>query len=77
MRFSAFSKCDWDKWLRRSHLGRAIFWVFMIPVAMVFGWAQSIVFITIISLWALVEGALSSYFAELAKEEVKKSGDSC
>jgi hypothetical protein len=50
-----------NRWLS---LVRVVFWIVMIPVAFVLGWASSVPFVAFISLWALVETAFSAYRAD-------------
>lgn len=48
-------------------LGRVAVWAVMVPVAFVTGWLQSVVFVSLLSLWALVESAWAAYRANEAK----------
>lgn len=57
-----------------------IVWLVMIPVAFITGWAKSVAFVTILSLWALVAtewGAFQAAGAEVKAEaqvEVSENG---
>lgn len=53
-------------------LGRVIFWILMIPVAWLTGLLASVAFLSIISLWALVESAWGAYEATKAKKEARR-----
>ncbi|HPR09940.1 MAG TPA: hypothetical protein PLT04_05250 [Candidatus Saccharibacteria bacterium] len=51
-----------------------IFWVFMIPLAFIMHWLESVTFVSALSLWALVSGHWSAWQA--ARVEVKQEQDS-
>lgn len=48
-----------------------IFWIAMIPISMIMGWLNSVVFVSAISLWALVAGHWSTWQA--ARVEVTQA----
>jgi hypothetical protein len=47
-----------------------IFWIFMIPLSLVMGWLNSVIFVSALSLWALVSGHWSAWQA--ARVEVEQ-----
>lgn len=49
--------------MRRVNGWLAIFWLIMIPIAYFTGWLQSVVFVSALSLWALVSGHWSAWQA--------------
>lgn len=56
--------------MRRVNGWLTVFWVAMIPVSIVTGWINSIVYVSALSLWALVSGHWSAWQA--ARVEVKQ-----
>lgn len=56
--------------MRRINGWFTIFWVLMLPVSMYFGWLDSVVYVSALSLWALVSGHWSAWQA--ARVEVKQ-----
>lgn len=56
--------------MRRVNGWLAIFWVVMIPVSYYMHWLSSVIFVSAISLWALVSGHWSAWQA--ARVEVKQ-----
>ena len=56
--------------MRRLNGWLTIFWLVMIPVAVITGWIHSVTFISAISLWALVAGHWSTWQA--ARVEVEQ-----
>ena len=56
--------------MRRVNGWLTIFWVFMIPISMAMGWLNSVVYVSALSLWALVSGHWSAWQA--ARVEVKQ-----
>jgi hypothetical protein len=58
------------KFMRRVNGWLTIFWIVMIPLALIMGWLQSVVFVSALSLWALVSGHWSAWQA--ARVEVKQ-----
>jgi hypothetical protein len=51
----------------------AVFWLLMIPVSLVMGWLDSVVYVSALSLWALVSGHWSAWQA--ARVEVAQLED--
>jgi hypothetical protein len=62
--------------MRRVNGWLTIFWIAMIPVSYYMGWLKSVIFVSALSLWALVSGHWSAWQAarvEVAQnEEAKK-----
>jgi hypothetical protein len=61
--------------MRRVNGWLAIFWIAMIPLSLVTGWVKSVVYVSALSLWALVSGHWSAWQAarvEVAQEEELK-----
>ncbi len=61
---------DDPKLMRRVNGWLTLFWVAMIPVSMVAGWLSSVVYVSALSLWALVSGHWSAWQA--ARVEVNQ-----
>jgi hypothetical protein len=59
--------------MRKVNGWLAVFWIAMIPISMVFGWLNSVVYVSALSLWALVSGHWSAWQA--ARVEVKQQED--
>lgn len=59
--------------MRRVNGWFAIFWIVMIPVSLMMGWLNSVVYVSALSLWALVSGHWSAWQA--ARVEVKQEED--
>ncbi|GAA4344966.1 hypothetical protein GCM10023087_06580 [Microbacterium rhizosphaerae] len=59
--------------MRRVNGWLAIFWVVMIPVSIATHWVNSVVYVSALSLWALVSGHWSAWQA--ARVEVKQQED--
>lgn len=58
--------------MRRVNGWLTMFWVGMIPVSLVTGWVKSVVYVSALSLWALVSGHWSAWQAarvEVAQQE--------
>jgi hypothetical protein len=49
--------------MRRVNGWLAIFWVMMIPISIATGWVKSVVYVSALSLWALVSGHWSTWQA--------------
>lgn len=58
------------KFMRRVNGWLTIFWLVMMPVAFFMGWLQSVMFVSALSLWALVSGHWSAWQA--ARVEVNQ-----
>ncbi len=56
--------------MRRVNGWLTIFWIAMIPVSYLLGWLNSVVYVSALSLWALVSGHWSAWQA--ARVEVKQ-----
>jgi hypothetical protein len=56
--------------MRRVNGWLALFWVAMIPVSLATGWVKSVVYVSALSLWALVSGHWSAWQA--ARVEVEQ-----
>jgi hypothetical protein len=58
--------------MRRVNGWLTIFWLAMIPTSYTFGWLNSVVYVSALSLWALVAGHWSSWQAarvEVAQQQ--------
>lgn len=67
-----------DRWylnpaiLAKIHIARTGFWIlFLVPLFL--WWSQSIPLLQFISVWALVESALSGWQASIAQLETRKA----
>jgi hypothetical protein len=49
--------------MRRVNGWLTLFWIAMIPVSLLLGWVQSVVYVSALSLWALVSGHWSAWQA--------------
>jgi hypothetical protein len=49
--------------MRRVNGWLAVFWIAMIPFSLVMGWLESVVYVSALSLWALVSGHWSAWQA--------------
>jgi hypothetical protein len=56
--------------MRRVNGWLTIFWLAMIPVSLAAGWVKSVVYVSALSLWALVSGQWSAWQA--ARVEVNQ-----
>src|SRR6476660_7064720 len=56
--------------MRRVNGWLAVFWIIMIPISMMMGWLNSVVYVSALSLWALVSGHWSAWQA--ARVEVQQ-----
>jgi len=64
--------------MRRVNGWLTIFWVAMIPISMAMGWLNSVVYVSALSLWALVSGHWSAWQAarvEVKQEEAQKAAE--
>jgi hypothetical protein len=59
--------------MRRVNGWLAVFWILMIPVSIYSGWVKSVVYVSALSLWALVSGHWSAWQA--ARVEVQQIED--
>ena len=66
--------------MRRVNGWLAVFWIVMIPISLMMGWLNSVVYVSALSLWALVSGHWSAWQAALVEvkqeeEAQKANGD--
>jgi len=64
--------------MRRVNGWLTIFWVAMIPISMAMGWLNSVVYVSALSLWALVSGHWSAWQAarvEVKQEEAQRAAE--
>lgn len=47
--------------MRRFNGFSVLFWLIMTPVSFITGWSQSVAFVTLLSLWALVMSSLGAW----------------
>jgi uncharacterized membrane protein len=59
--------------MRRVNGWLTLFWIAMIPVSLVTGWVTSVVYVSALSLWALVSGHWSAWQA--ARVEVAQKAE--
>jgi hypothetical protein len=59
--------------MRRVNGWLTVFWLVMIPVSLVTGWVRSVVYVSALSLWALVSGHWSAWQA--ARVEVNQADE--
>ena len=59
--------------MRRVNGWLTIFWLAMIPVSLATGWVTSVVYVSALSLWALVSGHWSAWQA--ARVEVNQAAE--
>ncbi|MDP9989367.1 hypothetical protein J2S98_004557 [Arthrobacter oryzae] len=59
--------------MRRVNGWLAVFWIAMIPFSLMMGWLESVVYVSALSLWALVSGHWSAWQA--ARVEVAQLED--
>jgi hypothetical protein len=59
--------------MRRVNGWLTIFWIVMIPVSMLAGWLSSVVYVSALSLWALVSGHWAAWQA--ARVEVQQQAE--
>jgi hypothetical protein len=57
--------------MRRVNGWFTVFWIVMIPVSLATGWVKSVVYVSALSLWALVSGHWSAWQA--ARVEVNQA----
>jgi hypothetical protein len=65
--------------MRRVNGWLTMFWLAMIPISFVMGWLNSVVYVSALSLWALVSGHWSAWQAARVEveqqREVKRQHD--
>jgi hypothetical protein len=59
--------------MRRVNGWLTVFWLAMIPVSLATGWVKSVVYVSALSLWALVSGHWSAWQA--ARVEVNQAAE--
>lgn len=59
--------------MRRVNGWLTLFWLVMIPLSLATGWVKSVVYVSALSLWALVSGHWSAWQA--ARVEVNQQAD--
>ena len=59
--------------MRRVNGWLTVFWIVMIPVSYALGWLSSVVYVSALSLWALVSGHWAAWQA--ARVEVKQEAE--
>jgi hypothetical protein len=57
---------------KQFSLVRTILWAILTPVAYFLGWLDSVVFVSLLSLWALAESAFAAYRADANEELIKE-----
>ena len=66
------------KFMRAVNGWLTILWIMMIPVSFVTGWINSVTYVAVMSLWALVSGHWSAWQAarvEVRQEELNEEAD--
>ena len=58
--------------MRKVNGWLTIFWIVMIPVSLAMGWLSSVVYVSALSLWALVSGHWSAWQAARVEVEQQK-----
>ena len=61
--------------MRRVNGWLTVFWVAMIPVSYELGWLKSVVYVSALSLWALVAGHWSTWQAARVEVEQQQQAD--
>jgi len=61
--------------MRRINGWLTIFWLLMIPVSIVTGWVHSVVYVSALSLWALVSGHWSAWQAARVEVEQQREAE--
>lgn len=51
---------------------RTVFWVFLCGIAYAFGWLESVTFVSLLSIWALVETSWAAFRADRNKRTEQK-----
>ena len=59
--------------MRRLNGWLTVFWIAMIPISYAFGWLSSVVYVSALSLWALVSGHWAAWQA--ARVECKQDAE--
>jgi hypothetical protein len=53
---------------RRFSAARLVFYVVLTPVSYLMGWLHSVTFVSLLSLWALIESGVSSWRSDVPNE---------
>ena len=61
--------------MRRVNGWLTIFWLTMIPISMMMGWLNSVVYVSALSLWALVSGHWSAWQAARVEVNQEKAAE--
>jgi hypothetical protein len=61
--------------MRRVNGWLTIFWIVMIPVSVVTGWLSSVVYVSALSLWALVSGHWAAWQAARVEVEQQREAE--
>ena len=61
--------------MRRVNGWLTIFWLVMIPVSLATGWVKSVVYVSALSLWALVSGHWSAWQAARVEVNQQEGGE--
>jgi hypothetical protein len=61
--------------MRRVNGWLTVFWLAMIPTSMIMGWLNSVVYVSALSLWALVSGHWSAWQAARVEVNQEKAAD--
>lgn len=60
------------KFMRKMNGWLTVFWIAMIPVSLAMGWLNSVVYVSALSLWALVSGHWAAWQAARVEVEQQK-----
>lgn len=63
------SVMDNPMFMRRMNGWLTLFFVLLIPVSLLTGWIDSVTFVAVLSLWALVSGHLAAWQAARVEEK--------
>jgi hypothetical protein len=53
---------------RNFNLARVLVYIALTPVALYFGWLKSVTFVSLLSIWALVESAAATWRSDVPTE---------
>ena len=59
--------------MRRVNGWLTVFWIVMIPVSVATGWVKSVVYVSALSLWALVSGHWAAWQAARVEVEQQRA----
>jgi hypothetical protein len=60
--------------MRRVNGWLTVFWIVMIPISVATGWVKSVVYVSALSLWALVSGHWAAWQAARVEVEQQRTG---